>query len=186
MAEARQSLLVFERHAFATGIFAVIAALEDGELVHGGLGVLVVDARDAWREVRGVVFVLARSEGAFEGAAELDGVINGVGLVAVRDNLDVGRVACRVVDDQVRVRELGLVEGLRLHEAGLRFNFEHAVAAVDATAHDPVDLHVGLAIGAGAEHDATAGIRVLGEGLEILFCFVDIGHSRYEVAPTAL
>ena len=186
MAEARESLLEFKRHAFATGIFAVAPALEDGELVHGGASVLVVDAGDARREVRGVVFVLARSEGALEGAAELDGVINGVGLVAVRDNLDVGRVACRVVDDQVRVRELGFVEGLRLHEASLRFHLENAVTAVHAAAHNPVDLHVGLAIGAGAEHDATAGIRVLGEGLEILFCFVDIGHSRYEVAPTAL
>jgi len=186
MAKTRQGLFVFKRHAFAAGFFAVVTALEDGELVHGGLGVLVVDARDARREVRGVVFVLARSEGAFEGAAELDGVINGVGLVAVRDNLDVSRVACRVVDDQVRVRELGLVEGLRLHEAGFRFHFENAVTAVDAAAHDPVNLHVGLAVGAGAEHDATAGIRVLGEGLEILFCFVCVGHSRYEVAPTAL
>ena len=177
VAEARECLLEFKRHAFATGVFAVVAALEDGELVHGGLGVLVVDARDARREVRGVVFVLARSESALEGTAELDGVVNGVGLVAVRDNLDVGGVAGRVVDNQVRVRELGFVEGLRLHEAGLRFHLENTVTAVHAAAHDPVDLHVGLAVGAGAEHDATAGIRVLGEGFEILFCFVDVGHS---------
>ena len=186
MAETRQSLLVFKRHAFAAGVFAIVTALEDGELVHGGLGVLVVNARDARREVRGVVFVLARSESAFECTTELDRIVNRVRLVAIRDNLDVSRVASRIVNNQVRVRELGFVKGLRLHEAGLRFHFENAVAAVDAAAHDPVNLHVGLAVGAFAEDDATTGIRVLGEGLEILFCFVDVGHSRYEVAPTAL
>ena len=177
VAETRQGLLVFERHAFATSFFTVVAALEDGELIHGGLGVLVMDARDARREVRGIVFVLARSKGAFEGAAELDGIVNGVGLVAVRDNLDVGRMACRVVDNQVRVRELGLVEGLRLHEASLGFHLENAVAAVDATAHDPVNLHIGLAVGACAEHDTASRIRVIGEGLKILFCFVCVFHG---------
>ena len=178
VAETRQGLLVFKRHAFATGFFAVITALENGELVDGGLGVLVVNTRDARREVRGIVFVLARSESALEGAAELDGIVNRVGLVAVRDNLDVGRVAGRVVDDQVRVGKFRFIEGLRLHEAGLGFHLENAVAAVDATAHNPVDLHVGLAVGAFAEHDATARIRVIGEGLEILFCFVCVFHGH--------
>ena len=177
VAETRQSLLVFKRHAFATGFFAVVAALENGELVHGRLGVLVMDAGNTRREVRSIVFVLARSESAFEGAAELDGVVYRIGLVAVGDNLDVGGVACRVVNNQVRVRELGLVEGLCLHKAGLGFHFENAVAAVDAAAHDPVDLHVGLAVGAFAEHDATTGVRVVGEGLEILFCFICVCHK---------
>ena len=136
-----------------------------------------MDTGNTRREVRSVVFVLARSESAFEGAAELDSVINRIGLVTVGDNLHVGRVAGRVVDNQVRVGELGFVEGLRLHEAGLGFHFENAVTAIHATAHDPVHLHVGLAVGAFAEHNATTRIRVIGEGLEILFCFVCVFHG---------
>ena len=178
MAETGQSLLVFKRHAFATSFFAVVTALEDRELVHGGACVLVVDAGNTRSEVRGIVFVLARAEGALEGAAELDSIVNRVGLVAVRDNLDVGSVACRVVDNQVRVRELRFVEGLGLHEAGRPFDFEHAIAAVHATAHDPVHLHIGLAVGTFAEDNATTGIRVIGEGLEILFCFVCVLHTH--------
>ena len=175
--ETRDCLFEFKRHAFAAGVFAVIAALEDGELVNGGLGVLVMNTGNARREVRGIVFVLARSKSAFESTAELDGVVNRVSLVTVRDNLDVGRMTCRVVDNQVRVGELGFVEGLRLHEASLGFHLENAVAAVDATAHNPVNLHIGLAVGACAEHDTASRIRVIGEGLKILFCFVDVIHS---------
>jgi len=175
--ETRQCLLVFKRHAFAASVFAVVTALEDGELVHGGLGVLVVNARDARREVRGVVFVLARSESAFECTTELDRIVNRVRLVAIRDNLDVSRVASRIVNNQVRVRELGFVKGLRLHEAGLRFHFENAVAAVDAAAHDPINLHVGLSVSACAEDDTASRIRVIGEGLKILFCFVCVFHG---------
>ena len=178
VAETRQSLFEFKGHAFAACVFAVAPALENGELVEGRLGVLVVNAGDTRRKVRSVVFVLAGSESAFESAAELDGVVNGIGLVAVGDNLDVSRVAGRVVDNQVRVSELGFVESLGLHEAGLSFHFEHTVTAVDTATHDPVNLHVGLTIGAGAEHDAATGIRVIGEGLEILFCFVCVFHGN--------
>ena len=186
VAKTRQSLFEFKRHAFAASFFTVVAALENRELVNSRLGVLVVDTGNTRREVRGVVFVLASAESTFERAAELDGFVNGVGLVTVRDNLNVGGMACRIVDNQVRVGQLGFVESLRLHKAGLRFNFENTVAAIHAAAHDPVNLHVGLAVGACAEHDTASRIRVIGEGLEILFCFVDVGHSSSEVAPMAL
>ena len=177
MAKTRQGLFVFKRHAFTTGFFAVVTALEDGELVNGRLRILIMNARNARSEVRSVIFVLTSCKGAFEGAAQTDGIIDGIGLVTVRDNLHVGRVTSRIIDNQVRVRKLGFVEGLGLHKTGLRFHFEYAVTAVDATAHDPVNLHVGLAVGAFAEHNAATGIGVFREGLEILFCFVCVCHN---------
>ena len=182
----RECLLELERHAFAASVFAVVTALENGELIDGRFSILVMDARDARREVRGIVFVLASAESAFEGTTEIDGVINRVRLVAVRDNLHVLRVAGWIINDEVRVRELRFVESLRLHESRISFDFENAVAAVHAAAHDPVNLHKGLTVGARAKHDAASRIRILGEFVEILFCFVDVRHSRYDVAPTAL
>lgn len=136
-----------------------------------------MDAGNTRREVRSIVFVLASAESAFEGATELDGVVNRVRLVAVGDNLHVLRVASRIVNDEVRVRELRFVESLSLHKTSIGFDFENAVTAVHAAAHDPVNLHVGLAIGACAKHDAASRIRILGEVVEILFCFVDVIHS---------
>ena len=87
----------------------------------------------------------------------------------------------RSVNSRNRVFELeaktGFMKTKAFDESSLGFHLENAVAAVDATAHDPVDLHVGLAVGAFAKDNATARIGVIGEGLEILFCFVCVFHG---------
>ena len=67
----------------------------------------------------------------------------------------VSRSQHRIVDDQMRVLQLGGIGGYRADAA--RDRLKHAVAAVGAAAHDPIGNKCFLAIGALPQHNAAAG-----------------------------
>ena len=81
-------------------------------------------------------------------------VVDGVGLVTVGHDGLVAEHANGIVNDQMGINHLRLVKGLGAHRVTL--NLEHAVAAVDASAHDKVGGDRLFAVGALADHNASA------------------------------
>ena len=145
-----------------------LVGLDDGQLVAAAAH--IDDTGDARGKVRRVVLIGAGRQRSLKAVAGEKVAVhelgNRVGLVAVRDHGGLPQGQHSVVDDEVRVLELGRVSGHRADAAVDRL--KHTVAAVGAAAHDPVGDERLLAVGAFAQHNAAPGVVIPGK------IFVDV------------
>ena len=168
------------RVVIGLALYAVSVALvgfDDGQLVAAAAH--IYDTGDARGEVRRIVFVGAGGKGGLEAVSGEEVAVHElgdrVGLVTVGHNGALPQGQHGVVNNQVRIFQLGRVSGHRADAAldGLK----HTVAAVGAAAHDPVgDEHL-AAVGALSQHNAAARILIPGKiFVKVLF------HNLYLVA----
>ena len=140
-----------------------------GHAVH--VAAQVEQAADAGRVVGGVVLALAGGEGVLEAAARRQRLDDRARLVAVADDVEVGQLQHRLVDDVGRVAELGGVDGLGAHRRPV--DDEAAVPAVLAAPHDPVDLQPGRPVGAATDDQPASRVGVLAQ----VALQIDFGHG---------
>ena len=107
-----------------------------------------------------------------ERSALLNRVVNRIRLIAVRDDVRAVRMSQRVVDNEGRVGQLRRIRRFRAQESVL-LRHEHAVAAVLASSHNPINLYVARRIRRQADNDAASGIsinvKLLNRELRLLF-----------------
>lgn len=122
------------------------------------------ETRDTRGVIRRIGLMAARAAGRLEGVAGLKSVENGIGLIAVRnDVLSVVGVsvltilAHRVVNDQGGILNLGLIRGLGGDIRAV--DLKNAIAGVGTAAHNPVNLHNGT-VGLLTQDNAAAGVGV--------------------------
>ena len=80
-------------------------------------------------------------------------IINGIGLIAVRNNCLIAEHADRSIDDKTRILHLRRIKGLGADAVPI--GNEHAVSAVLAPAHDEI-RNDSLTAVAGASHQDSA------------------------------
>ena len=95
--------------------------------------------------------------------ALLEGVPDGVGLVAVGDDGLAVKDPNGVIDDETGILHLGRVKGLGAD--AVLGDGEDAVAAVDAATHDKIGDDRLAVVGGAAQDDAAAGIGVAAQFL---------------------
>ena len=159
MALTGNGLGVIEGLALHAGGVALVG-FDDGQLVAAVAH--IHHAGNAGGEVGGVVLISTGGQRSLKAVTGEEVAVhelgNRIGLVAVGDHGGLPQGQHGVIDDEVRVFQLGGVSGHRADAALDRL--KHAVAAVGAAAHDPVGHHGLFAVGGQAQHNAAAGILV--------------------------
>ena len=154
-----------------------VGRLEDAHLV---AAVGVHHSGDAGGVVGLVRLKGAGAQGVGKALAPAHLVKDGVGLVAVGDDMGLAEGQHGVIDDEAGVLELGRVGSHGADAAALRHRVEDTVAAVLAAAHDEIaDEHL-TAIRGLCHGDAAAGVLVRGQ----IFVQVDFFHVKFSYYGT--
>ncbi len=181
MAETRDGF-VGEQEPVADSAFSV-AGLQDAHLIVKAVLIVVDDTGDSGRPVRAVRFEAAGVERSVEALALLEELVDGLGLVTVRDDGLVLELFDRRVDDEARVLDFGLIKGVN-DDFGVVLFAENTVPAVFGTAHDEVSDGSFLRVFGHADDDAAADVLVAFDGLAHRFLVVDV-HSALSFTISA-
>ena len=171
MALPRHRLGVIEEIAL-DAVPVAVGGFEDAHLV-AAAG--VDHRRDAGGPVGAVRLKGAGAQGVRKALAAAHRIVDGVGLVAVGDDMGGAQGQHGVVDDEAGVLQLGRVGGHGADATPLGQRVKDAVAAVGAAPHDEIaDKHL-PAVGGHGDGDAPAGVLVAGK----VSVQVDLFHSRF-------